>query len=126
MADDKRKIRMEENEIQPVHPDNKGFREKITPKPLAEEKDVFFFKCSCGKCHFRHAGYMEILVPFVRPGDERCVAKETKQVKICVSCRKSYVWINEQMYDVTDLIDVNAWAEFEDEIHDAVGPGGDC
>lgn len=35
-------------------------------------------------------------------------------------------WINEQMYDVTDQIDLKAWEKTEKEAQAATGPGGQC
>lgn len=108
-----------------VNPANEGFAEKVTPKKPTE--DIFFFKCKgCGASHFRHAGYMEVMVPFIRPGNEKRVSVDSLQVKVCVKCKTSFVWINEQMYDVTDQIDLAAWEKTEKEAHKATGPGGQC
>lgn len=46
-----------------VHPNAEGFVERVTPKTPSET--VYFFKCSCGKGHFRHAGYMKSMLPFM-------------------------------------------------------------
>jgi hypothetical protein len=118
-----------------VHPDRDGFRERITPKEPTEENGVFMFKCSntigvfkkkCNNVHFRHAGYTEILLPFIRAGNQKRVNAESHHVKVCTKCRACYVWINEQMYDITDQIDIKAWEKVEKEIHSTTGPGGDC
>lgn len=45
---------------------------------------------------------------------------------ICVSCKRAFVWLNEQMYDVTDQVDLAAWEKTEKEAHKATGPGGQC
>ena len=45
---------------------------------------------------------------------------------VCVKCRKSFIWYNEQMYEVTDIIDIEAWAKAERELNEATGPGGEC
>lgn len=108
-----------------VHPDNAGFVERVTPKRPGD--DVFLFKCpGCGGCHFRHAGYVEVMAPFMRPGAEKRVAVESYPVKVCVACKSCYVWLNEQMYDVTDKVDLGAWEKTEREAHAATGPGGQC
>ena len=116
-----------------VHPGNEGFVERVTP--IKPGDDVFFFKCKkksgllskeCGSGHFRHAGYMKAMLPFLRAGGDKRVSVEDMQVMICVKCRASYVWINEQMYDVTDQIDLKAWEKFEKEAHKTTGPGGEC
>ncbi len=97
----------------------------MTPKPPGD--DIFFFTCKgCGGSHFRHAGYVEIMLPFMRPGGERRVGVESLPVKVCVSCKNCYVWINEQMYDVTKRIDLQAWEKAERELQTATGPGGQC
>lgn len=108
-----------------VHPENEGFVERVTPKQ--PDETIFFFKCKkCQGTHFRHAGYMQNLSPFMRAGGEKRVSMESLPVKVCVSCKSCFVWINEQMYDVTDQIDLKAWEKLEREMHKATGPGGDC
>jgi hypothetical protein len=110
--------------IEAVHPDAEGFRERVTPKPLGE--NLFAFKCACGRKHFRHAGYMQFLMPYLKPGGEKRVSCEEYRVMVCVACKRSFVWANEQMHDVTDQIDLEAWERTEREAHKATGPGGQC
>lgn len=110
--------------IEPIHPDREGFAERVTPKP--PDDNVHFFKCKCGGIHFRHAGYIKSLLPFMRAGGEKRVNVEQLCVQVCVKCRKSYVWLNEQMYEVTNQVDLNAWEKSERELHRATGPGGQC
>ena len=106
---------------------NDDFKEAITPKPLTEEEKPFYFRCpSCGNMHFRHAGYVEALMPFIRANKEKKVYCESLSVMICTKCRRCYVWINEQMRDITDEIDVEAWEKTEREMQKATGPGGNC
>jgi hypothetical protein len=110
-----------------IHPEKEGFAERVTPKK--PEESIFFFKCekeNCGGIHFRHAGYVEIMLPFMRPGNEKRIGFDSLQVKVCVKCKAAYVWINEQMYDVTDQIDLKAWEKTETEMQKATGPGGEC
>lgn len=123
---EKNKEKNEEKEetIDLVRPDATGFVERITPKELP--KNVFLFKCSCGGEHFRHAGYISTLVPFLRSGGEKRIGLDDYQTKVCVKCRKCYAWINEQMYDVTEHIDLEAWQKAEVELNKATGPGGEC
>lgn len=117
---------MAEDEVRDlVDPRNEGFKERVTPKPLP--KDVFLFECpGCKNVHFRHAGYVQVLAPFIRPGNERRVDKNSVQAMVCTQCKKVYIWVSEQMYDVTDRVDVNAWERTEKEMQRATGPGGDC
>jgi hypothetical protein len=108
-----------------VHPEASGFVERVTPCPPPD--NVYFFKCtSCGHSHFRHAGYLQTMLPFMRSGGEKRVGLESYQVMVCVKCRRAYAWINEQMYDVTDQVDMKAWEKFEKEAQQATGPGGEC
>jgi len=103
-----------------------GFSEKVKPKRITDPKELFIFTCECGAVHFRHAGYIEILMPFMRADKTKNVSKDGVEVNICVKCRRSYIWVNEQMYEVSDLIDVKAWEKFEKVAHKATGPGAQC
>lgn len=107
-----------------VHPANEGFKEKITPKPLNDQ--VLMFTCPCGACHFRHAGYVKMLLPFLKPKGVQSMVVENYQVMVCVACKKSFVWADEQMWDVTEKIDLKAWEKAERELQQATGPGGQC
>lgn len=103
------------------------FSKFVTPKPVTNSEDLFLFKCSkCGNVHFRHAGYVEMLVPFIRADKQERVDASSSQVKVCTKCKSAFLWYNEQMYDVSSLIDVEAWAKTEREMQQATGPGGDC
>lgn len=109
-----------------VHPGAEGFRERVMPKQATDAGGIHFYKCTCGGQHFRHAGYMQTMAPFMRPGGEKRIDIMDRHVMVCVKCRKAFLWINEQMYDVTERIDLEAWEKFEREAHRATGPGGDC
>lgn len=103
------------------------FTKKVTPIKLTSAEELFLFSCpECSGVHFRHAGYFEMMMPFMRADKSKNVATESYQVKVCVACRKAYVWAGEQMYDVTDLIDLEAWEKFEKVAQKATGPGGQC
>jgi predicted nucleic-acid-binding Zn-ribbon protein len=102
------------------------FDEKVTPKTLNAE-DLFLFRCpKCKGMHFRHAGYMESMTPYMNPKKEQKVAVDSYAVKVCVKCHRAYIWADTQMYDVTDQIDMEAWEKFEKEAQKATGPGGEC
>ena len=115
---------MSDEQLPAIHPDAKGFSERVTPEKPGD--DVFFFACECGHKHFRHAGYIANMLPFMRAGGEKRINLANLEVQVCVKCKKSYVWLNEQMYDVTDEIDLEAWEKTEREAHRATGPGGQC
>lgn len=115
------------NAIDQIRPTAAGFAERVTPQAMTEANGVFLFECKgCGGAHFRHAGYVQTMLPFLRPGGEKRINVDNLQVMVCVKCRKCYVWLNEQMYDVSDRIDLKAWETFEREAHRATGPGGQC
>jgi hypothetical protein len=107
-----------------VHPAADGFIEKVTPKQV-DENTVFLYTCSCGNSHFRHAGYVELMLPFLEPGKKE-VCMQSHQVKVCTKCKKSFAWISGQAYDLTGKIDLEAWERTEKELHKATGPGGEC
>ena len=103
------------------------FAESVKPMKLIDADQLYLFKCpGCDGVHFRHAGYLEALMPFVRSDGDKKVEKDSYPVQVCTQCRQCYIWLNEQMYDVTELIDLEAWIKLEREMHEATGPGGEC
>lgn len=93
--------------------------------------ELSLFKCTtCGNVHFRHAGYVEAMTPYMelKPGKEPEVKSSTTslQVKICTSCKSCYVDHTGKMYDITKHIDLDAWDSTEKELHKTIGPGGNC
>ena len=103
------------------------FEKAITPKVVEKPDDMFLFQCSkCGNVHFRHAGYVEMLLPFIRADKEKKVSKDSYGVHVCTKCRQCFVWYNERMRDITKLIDLKAWEKAEVDLHRATGPGGEC
>jgi hypothetical protein len=120
-----RTIRTEENAL--VSMTQSDFDQKVKPKQVGDPKDLFMFQCpECNGVHFRHAGYVEMMMPFIRADKSKNVATSSEGVKVCVKCFKCYVWFNEQMYEVTDLIDVKAWIKAEEKLNKMTGPGGQC
>lgn len=117
-------LETEAKQMEMVHPASAGFVECVTP--IEPPDTVHFFKCECGSIHYRHAGYVKTMVPFMRSGAEKKVSVANEQVMVCVSCKKSYAWINEQMYDISAQIDVKAWERAERDLQAATGPGGEC
>jgi hypothetical protein len=106
-----------------VMPSSNQFEEKATPKKLTDE--LIIFKCKCGNLHFRHAGYIETFLPWASVAKEVKLEKHSYQVMVCTKCKSCYIF-HEQMYDVTDMIDLEAWEKIEQELHKATGPGGNC
>ncbi len=106
------------------HPNGPGFKEKVTPKEPGEE--LFMFTCACGGIHYRHAGYVKTLIPFIEQGGAKKIVTDNLQVMVCVACKNCYVWTGQQMYDVTKRIDLKAWEKAEVELDAATGPGGEC
>ena len=76
---------------------------------------ALMIKCpGCGHRHFRHAGYIETITPFVEAGGAGRAINDSHPVKICVKCKKAYAAIgSEHMYDVSKYVDVKAWEETE-------------
>ena len=108
-----------------VHPGNEGFRERVTPKK--PDENLFLYECkNCGGIHFRHAGYVPVMVPFIEGGGEKRMVLDESRVMVCVACKHSWIWVGKQMYEVTDRIDLQAWERTEKEAHAATGPGGNC
>ena len=103
------------------------FADSVTPKKITDPSELFMFVCPyCGGVHFRHAGCIETILPYVRADKVKKVQKESYKVHVCVKCRHSFLWYSEQMYEITDLIDLEAWEEFEVEAQRCTGPGGQC
>ncbi len=102
------------------------FVTKITPLELDNGEELGLMKCKCGHVHFRHAGYVHMAMPYIDPGKGCSVSQDTTQVHLCVKCKKSYVWYSGQLYDISRLIDVDAWKKSEQLAHKATGPGGQC
>jgi hypothetical protein len=109
------------------------FRAESLVQKLENIDDMIVFKCPnkyrrkpCNNTHFRHAGYMEFLIPWIRPNKEKKIQNDSVQVKICTKCKSAFVYYNDVFYDVTDKIDLKAWEKTEKEMQKATGPGGDC
>lgn len=129
---------MKEKDLLDSIPDNEGFKERITPKD-PDDDELILFKCiketgtgpnkkKCGNLHFRHAGYIELLVPFMLGGKKKKheIQKQSLIVQVCTKCKACYIWHDNQMYDMTDKIDLEAWEKAEIELNKATGPGGEC
>ena len=103
------------------------FKDKTSVKKLENLDDMFVFRCSdCGGVHFRHAGYMEMLIPWMDSNKKKKINRNSLQVQVCVKCKKSYIYLNDNFYDVSNYIDVKAWEKAEKKLHKATGPGGQC
>ncbi len=115
----------DQNEVM-ISMDKNEFAEKVAPIKVANADELFLFKCECGHVHFRHAGYVEVLMPYMRGDKSKNVANDSVQVMICTKCKNAYAWLNDQMYNVTELIDMEAWEKTEKEAYATTGPGGQC
>lgn len=126
-GDQVRKIRAESNgEKALVSMTVNDFEKRTIPIKAKSPKDLFLFQCGCGCIHFRHAGYIESLMPYMRADKSKHVSEDSESVLVCTKCRKCYVWVNNQMWEITDLIDLHAWEKTEKEMHKMTGPGGNC
>jgi len=96
----------------------------IRPK---EEMKSLLIRCKgCGGIHFRHAGYIESLIPYADDDGRTRKDVRSTQVKVCVKCKRCYVYLGDDIYDITDDIDIKAWESTEKELQKATGPGGNC
>lgn len=113
-------------------------RQKVTPKELDQSKTPVFVctkvwqhatasdpEVLCRGTHFRHAGYLQHLVPFAA-ADGAKVAADPVQVMLCIKCKTAYSWIGGQVYDVSKHVDLQAWDRTEKDAYRATGPGGQC
>ena len=107
----------------------------IVKKVKDLDKELLIFRCTtkvgvlrqkCGNVHFRHAGYMEVIVPFMKSTREGRIQTDSLQVKVCTTCKTCYVYVDQHYYDVTKDIDLKAWEKVEKELHKATGDGGQC
>lgn len=80
----------------------------------------------CGNPHFRHAGYVTMFLPYMKPGNQKEIIAENRSVMVCTKCRNCYVWDGTNMFDITNQIDLKAWEKLEKEVIQATGPGGNC
>ncbi len=104
----------------------KGLQQKDFSRKL-EDADIFIIKCpKCGRVHFRHAGYLEVMTPYVDANLGKMLSVDSKPVKICVSCKTAHVIVDGKVIDMTEQIDLGAWERTEVEAHKSTGPGGQC
>lgn len=110
--------------------DSLPFNQAVLTKKVKNTDDLMLFKCECGSVHFRHAGYLEALTPYMslqpEAGPQVKSSTSSLPVKVCIQCKKSYVDYLGKMQDVTDHIDLKAWEKAEKELEKASGPGGEC
>jgi hypothetical protein len=101
--------------------------EVIASVQVHDGKDLTIFRCKkCNGVHLRHAGYIKAVIPFMKPEGAETRAFETHQVMICISCKASYAFVGDKVFDVSEQIDLEAWKKGEEKLHEATGPGGEC
>lgn len=105
---------------------SENVKSRVAPVVVEDVSELFMFQCTCESIHYRHAGYIKTLVPFSKPNKEQKVESHDHSVLVCTQCKKCYIWMDAKMYDVTKLIDLEAWDKTEREMHKATGPGGQC
>jgi len=97
---------------------------KLTP-----EAKRFLMKCpnpSCGKIHFRHAGYVISLFGYKTEKEPEGISATPISNYVCVACKTSVIYVEGKIHDITSEIDLDAWKRTEIEAHKATGPGGQC
>ncbi len=90
---------------------------------------MFAFACSnCGNVHFRHAGYIETMLPYATGKGGKHMERSSVQVMVCTKseCHHAFVYKDETLYDVTKVIDLGAWEKAEVKLNESTGPGGEC
>ena len=107
---------------------------KMVKKVKNADKELLLFRCTtkskvlkkiCGNLHFRHAGYVEVIVQIMEPNKQGSIRTHSLEVKVCTKCRTSYVTYDGIFYQLSE-IDLDAWEKLEKELHKATGPGGQC
>lgn len=105
------------------------FKQSELIKKLEDNEGTSLFLLHCPNCdsiHFRHAGYVEVVVPYTEKENEVKTITASQPVKMCVECKHSFFQNDGRLYDVTNKIDLNAWETTEKMMHKVTGPGGQC
>lgn len=80
---------------------------------------------SCGHMHFRHAGYVLPLTPYVEKGESKMMTEQVP-VYICIKCKTSLTAIGGKLHNMSKVVDVASWEKTEVEAHKKTGPGSQC
>lgn len=115
----------------PTAPEGASAKLAQLARPIKVEKhdDLLMFVCPTPECkniHFRHAGYIELQVPHLTADRKEKLATDSIAVRVCTKCKSCFIWFGMKCYDVTKLIDLEAWDKTEREMQHATGPGGQC
>ena len=111
---------------------DKKFNQESFNKQLQDTDELMLYKCpNCRGVHFRHAGYVEQMTPYIALEPDMAVnsvksSTNSLQVKVCVACKFAFVDIKGKMFDISKHIDLSAWEKTEKEMTKATGPGGEC
>ena len=104
------------------------FDQKDLVKPLDNTDSILLLKCpKCGHTHFRHAGYMITVTPYLEIKTQSVNNVSTNNpVHICIKCKTAILAVEGKIHDVTDHVDFEAWNKTEKIAHETTGPGGQC
>lgn len=100
-----------------------------------DDADLLLYECQkikengkkCGNIHFRHAGYVEVITPWLKAGSKDSkISTHSMQVLVCTKCKTCWILTGDKAIDVTDKIDLKAWKKAEKKLQKATGPGGEC
>ncbi len=95
-------------------------RSKPMPTGEQDSDEMRPLECPwCGNAHFIHAGYLEMLQPCEKPGEEGRASCRPTRVMVCTKCSCCYVWHDGRVRDVTRLVDLRAWADMQKRLRDA-------
>lgn len=104
----------------PAFVDTEEYRKRLLPQIVRRPEDLRLFECP--HCHgilFDRATNIVRFEPFKDfPEDSRGVERRFYSVQVCRGCQAHYAWIDEQMYEITKIVDVTAWKEAEREEND--------
>lgn len=119
---------MEQDSSKPEHSqDLERFNQSEFVSKVENTNDLFLLKCpKDGNVHFRHAGYVYPMTPYVDPKRGAQVSSVQTPVMVCTTCKSVLFYFDSKFHDITSHTDLEAWDKTEKEMHKATGPGGDC
>ena len=93
---------------------------------LADTEKLQLLRCPiCGGMHFRHAGYMLPLLPFLEKGESKVQVNQAP-VYICINCKAGIIHVDGKIHDVSGFVDMSKWEQTEKLAYKMTGPGGQC
>lgn len=86
--------------------------DRLLPKEIAGAPFAALNPCtSCGGFHFDKEGCLLSAMQFQRPGQGDLAALNPEPVYVCRKCGAAFIWLGEQLYDVSSITRGRAEAE---------------